>query len=243
MRYLVKVSYSGTKYQGWQKQDTVPSIQETLEKVLSKLYNSTINIFASGRTDAGVHALGQHFHFDAENRYEPDDLLYRMNCLLPEDIEVIDIKIVNDDFHARFSAKSKTYKYLIKNKEKDAIKYEYVYLYKEKIDEDILRNACSLFVGKHNFQDFTSKEEDEDNFIRVIYSIDVIKNNDEYEVYLKGNGFMRYEIRFIIGTVLAASTKKITLESIKDHLKDNKEREIVNNKAPANGLYLVDVEY
>ena len=195
MRYLGKVTYLGTKYQGWQKQNDVPSIQGKLEEVLSTLFNSKIEIFGSGRTDAGVHATGQYFTFDAVDRYECNDLVYRVNCLLPEDIKILEFKKVSDDFHARFSAKGKVYKYIIKNEEKDPFLFDRVCLYKEPIDIKLLEEACKMFEGTHDFKDFTSKEEDEDNFVRTIFSVSLEKIDENITLTFEGNGF-RYEQLF-----------------------------------------------
>lgn len=243
MRYLVKVSYLGSNYQGWQRQESAPSIQGKIEAVLSKIYNKEIVIYGSGRTDAGVHAYGQYFHYDAEEKYKEKDIKHRLNCLLPDDIEIISVKKVDDNFHARFNVKQKTYFYLIQNTQKNSMLSDRVYLYKENIDYRVMKKASKLFVGKHCFKDFTSKDEDEDNFNREIYSLRLRKTGKNIILKIVGNGFMKYEIRFIVGALLAIGSKKENIDFIKYHLKDDKEREIITYKAPACGLYLYDVKY
>ena len=245
MRLLCQVSYKGTNYQGWQKQKTAPSVQEEIEKVLSQILNSEINIFASGRTDAGVHAQRQYFHFDTDSNMDLNRLRYSANCLLPKDIFINEIRQVSDDFHARYSAKGKTYTYLMRLDERNPFNYELETTIPYEIDIDLLIESLKLFEGTHNFQDFTSKEEDEDNFVRIIYSIEAnyIEQTKQMIISIKGNGFMRYMIRNIVGTALAVASKKEDISFIEYHLSKKDKREIVSYKAPAEGLYLVDVNY
>lgn len=245
MRLLCKVSYKGTNYQGWQKQKDAPTVEETIEKVLSQILNEEIYIFGSGRTDAGVHAQCQYFHFDLHKDFDIDRLRYSANSLLPKDIFILEMKPVSDDFHARYSAKSKTYSYLIRFGERNAFNYEYECNIPGEIDINLLIESLKQFEGTHNFQDFTSKEEDEAGFVRTIYSVDVQNYPlaKQLLVIFKGNGFMRYQIRDMVGTAIAVAMKKEYKNFIKDHLKDKKEREIVSYKAPPEGLFLVDVNY
>lgn len=245
MRLLCQVSYKGTNYQGWQKQTTAPSVQEEIEKVFSQILNSKINIFASGRTDAGVHAQRQYFHFDTDSNMDLNRLRYSANCLLPKDIFINEIRQVSDDFHARYSAKGKTYTYLMRLDERNPFNYELETTIPYEIDIDLLIESLKLFEGTHNFQDFTSKEEDEDNYVRTIYSIEAnyIEQTKQMIISIKGNGFMRYMIRNIVGTALAVASKKEDISFIQYHLSKKDKREIVSYKAPAEGLYLVDVNY
>ena len=214
MKVLGICSYKGTNYFGWQKQVGFISVQEKIEECLSKVYDTQINIQGSGRTDAGVHALKQYFHFVTDKEKDLKQLAYALNKMLPDDIKIISFTKVDDDFHARYNAKAKIYEYRI------------------------------LLTRTHNYQDFTSKEEDEGGFIRTIYNIDVVKENDLLKVTFNGNGFMRYQIRNMIGSAINVASGKEPLEFIDNHLKVGKEkREIIAYKAPASGLYLVDVIY
>lgn len=244
MRLLARVKYKGTRYAGWQRQPNVLSIQEVIETELSKYFNTPIVIYGAGRTDAGVHAFGQRFHFDVDvNDLDIDRLLYSINRMLPDDIQIDDIDQVDDDFHARYSAKAKVYNYLISFESKSPFFYETCYLYPKKFDFDLFKEALDHFVGKHNFKNFTSKEEDKENFVRDIYSIDAYKDEELISVTLKGDGFMRYMIRFIIGYSIDVASGKYDIESIDDLLEEDSPREIVSSKAPAQGLILVNVEY
>ena len=244
MKVLGICSYKGTNYFGWQKQICFISVQEKIEECLSKVYDTQINIQGSGRTDAGVHALKQYFHFVSDKEKDLKQLAYALNKMLPDDIKIISFTKVDDDFHARYNAVRKIYEYRILLTNKDPLSYDLAYIYPMELNIDLFKEALNKFVGTHNYQDFTSKEEDEDGFIRTIYNIDVIKENDLLRVVFNGNGFMRYQIRNMIGSAINVANGKEPLEFIDNHLKEGKEkREIIAYKAPASGLYLVDVVY
>ena len=243
MRILGVCSYKGTNYCGWQKQVGFVSVQSTIEEVLSKVYDSPISITGSGRTDAGVHALRQYFHFDTEKEKDLKQLAYSLNKMLPEDIKILSFERVADDFHARYNAVRKIYEYRIVLKNKDPFMDQLAFVYPMELDFDLFKEALNKFVGKHNYQDFTSKEEDEGGFIREIYEIKVSKEDNNISVIFEGNGFMRYQIRNMIGAAINVANKKEDISFIDYHLKEDKPREIISYKAPANGLYLVDVLY
>ena len=245
MRYLCTVSYKGTNYQGWQKQIAAPTIQGEIERVFSQILNTCINIQGSGRTDAGVHAQKQYFHFDYDKELVLDKFRYSVNCLLPKDILITDVKVVSDDFHARYSAKGKTYTYLIRFGERNAFNFEYEANIPQPVEIDFLIKALKMFEGKHDFKDFTSKEEDEDNFVREIYSVETtyIEQAKQFLVTFKGNGFMRYMIRNMVGASIAVASGKEDLSFISYHLSNKEKREIISYKASPEGLYLVDVNY
>ena len=245
MRIFGVVAYQGNNYQGWQKQSDTPSVEETIEKVFSKILNRDINIYGSGRTDAGVHAYHQTFHFDVEKEdLELDKLKYAVNSLLPKDIFIKELKIVSDDFHARFSIKEKTYEYVIRFGNRDVFNYQNEATIPFPTDIELLKKSLSLFIGKHNYQNFTSKEEDEAGFVREIkeINVDYDKENNRLKICLTGNGFMRYMVRYIVGTSLAVAQGKEDISFIERNLDANK-RNIVSYKAPAEGLFLKDVKY
>ena len=243
MRVLGVVSYKGTRFQGWQKQPTVVTVQGEIEKALSQVLNSEVTIFGSGRTDAGVHALAQTFTFDMSKDIDLDKLSFSINRMIDKDIKILSFKQVDDDFHARFSAKSKTYLYKIRLGVKDPFENEYQYIYPFEFDFDLFSKALKQFEGKHCFKDFTSKEEDEDGYVREIYQIVSKKQDNDIIVEFTGNGFMRYQIRNMVGAALAVASKNEDLDFIPNHLKEEKNREICQYKAPPQGLYLVKVEY
>lgn len=245
MRYLVVVSYRGTGFCGWQKQTVskFPSIEETIEKVISRILSSETKIYGSGRTDAGVHALGQTFHFDSIKELDESRFMHSLNELLPEDIRILSIKKVSDDFHARFNAKSKTYLYKIRNsKVSDPFKSDLEWTLGQKLDVEKMVEASKIFIGEHNFQNFTSKEEDEQKFSRNIGEIAIKSDQDDIEITLKGNGFMRYMVRMIVGNLIQVGLGKMTSLDVKEAL-DSPNRKPSSYKAPAHGLYLKEVEY
>ena len=174
MRIHGVCSYNGANYSGWQKQINETSVQKEIEKVLSTIFNCEINIQGSGRTDALVHANNQHFHFEVndDKKVDLDRLLYSVNSMLPSDIKIKSFEVVDNSWHARFSAKAKRYIYKVKTIAKDPFNTNLMWLNPHPFDYDLLVKSLKLFEGKHNFQDFTSKEEDEDNFIRTIESIE-----------------------------------------------------------------------
>lgn len=243
MRVLGVVSYKGTRFQGWQKQPTVTTVQGEIEKALSQVLNSEVTIFGSGRTDAGVHALAQTFTFDMSKDIDLDKLCFSINRMIDKDIKILSFKQVDDDFHARFSAKSKTYLYKIRLGVKDPFENEFQCIYPFEFDFDLFSKALKQFEGKHCFKDFTSKEEDEDGYVREIYKIVSKKQDNDITVEFTGNGFMRYQIRNMVGAALAVTSKNEDLNFIPNHLKEEKIREICQYKAPPQGLYLVKVEY
>lgn len=244
MRILAVVSYKGTNYQGWQIQPNALTVEEVIERELSRIYNRPINIYGAGRTDAGVHALGQTFHFDLdEDMVDLDRLIYSLNSLLPPDIKIEDMEEVDEDFHARFSAIAKVYNYSFVLSSKDVFFYDVMYLCPYDLDLDLFQECLTHFVGKHNFKNFTSKEIDVDNFVREIFDIDTQINGEFVNVTFRGNGFMRYMIRYIVGTAIEVSRGKMTNEDVDNLLDENSERTIVPYKAPACGLLLLKVEY
>ena len=242
MKILAKVAYLGTNYHGWQIQPNDLSIQQVIQEKFSLILNTPTEIYASGRTDAGVHAQGQTFHFELNKEFDLNRLMYALNSLLPDDIAIKSLVEVDESFHARFSAKGKHYRYLINNKEKDPFNHLTAMYYPYPLDYERFVKAINLFKGKHNFINFTSKEEDEGGYFRDIYKIEVSKNDDIITVDLYGDGFMRYMIRDIIGTCLAVASCKEDLTYISDRL-DNDLSMHTSYRASGEGLCLIDVIY
>ena len=242
MRYLGIVSYFGMKYDGWQSQPSRNTIEDKIEKLLSHILNEDINITGSGRTDKGVHAYAQPFHFDTKKKIKDiNHLIYALNRLLPVDIKIKSLKEVNQDFHARFSATKKEYIYKIYTGKDLPFYARTHFLVKDEIDLKLLKEASKYFIGKHNFQNLTSKERDDKNFIRTIYSIKIKQNKDEILIILTGNAFMRYMVRDIVAEMVLVATNKQPLNDLNRLFKSP--RHITNHKAPAEGLYLNKVFY
>ncbi len=242
MRYLVTIEYVGTAYAGWQVQPNAKSAEGEIERVLTKLLNFPTKIYGSGRTDAGVHAHGQTFHFDTIGIKDLGKFQYAMNCLLPGDMHVLNIEEKDEDFHARFSVKSKQYDYFINVGEYNPFEKDRAYQFLRKLDVEAMKDAITAFVGEHNFKNFTTKMIDESNFVRKIYSASIKEEGDIIHISFTGNGFMRYMMRMMVGALIEVGLGKLTTMRLKIILVETKRR-IVSYKAPACGLYLEKVTY
>lgn len=236
------ISYDGKNYYGWQSQPHKVSVQEKVEFFLSKILDEKIKIDASGRTDKGVHALGQTFSFKSNKIKDLEKLRYALNRLLPDDIFIKSMRIVDDDFHARFNVKEKIYLYKINTNEKDPFQKDYEYQYYRKLDIAKMKEASKLFLGEHCFINFTSKEEDDWNYIRTINYINIEENNGHIVLELSGNGFMRYMVRMMVGTLLKVGINQLNNEQILTML-NSKASVGGATKVPACGLYLKEVKY
>ena len=179
MRYLITVSYDGTLFAGYQKQPKQRTVQGEIEKALKEISGGKkIDIHASGRTDAGVHAINQKIHFDLDTKITIEKLAKGLNSLLPEDIFVKKVEEVSDDFHARFSAIGKEYMYILNVGEYNPLERNYVYQHNKKLDVVEMERAMKYFEGTHNFKSFTKANVETTNFARTIYSTAVTKDNN-----------------------------------------------------------------
>ena len=242
MRYLGTICYVGTNYGGWQIQPDNASIEEEVEKVLSKILNTSIKIYGSGRTDAGVHALKQTFHFDSKEIVDLNRFKYSLNSLLPSDMYVLSLEKVSDDFHARYNVKTKTYSYYINVGAYNPFVVNRMHQLLRKLDVTSIKEALTYLEGEHNFKNFTAKMEDDSNFVRTIYKAYLIEDGDTLKITFVGNGFMRYMVRNIVGVLLEIGLGRQSPTYIKELL-EKEDRAIVPFKAPSCGLYLEDVEY
>ncbi|MCH5180148.1 MAG: tRNA pseudouridine(38-40) synthase TruA [Erysipelotrichales bacterium] len=242
MRVRLDISYDGHNFMGFQRQPDLRTVQGEIEKVLTQIFDIETVVTAAGRTDAGVHALNQVVTFTPSKEIELNRLRYSLNCLLPNDIHVNVIQEVNDDFHPRQSAESKIYRYLINMGEANPFYENYRYELKRKLDVEKMIEASKLFIGTHDFKNFTTKKEDLKNFIRTIYDLKISQKENELCVEITGDGFMRYMVRMIVGTLIMVGLNKENKEFITERL-NSVEHNVVIYKAPSNGLYLVKVNY
>ena len=240
MRYLVELSYDGSNFNGFQRLNDERSVQAELEHALSIINKADVEVKGAGRTDKGVHALGQRAHFDLDVDVPIDRLKTALNDILPGDIRIISIEKVTQDFHARFNVSKKVYEYKINTGEYDVFKNNYYYQYKYDFNIDILKEVASLFIGVHNFKNFVSGERD--NYEAIIYNIDINKNNDIITITFEGKSFYRYMVRNLVGAMLDVARNKATIEDVKNML-DNYEIDKHLSCAPANGLYLNKIYY
>lgn len=241
-RYFVTLSYDGTAYFGFQKQRDKKTIQGVLEETLFMILNENTKIFASGRTDAGVHANGQTFHFETERTIDLGKLRYSMNCLLPKDIHINAIEPVEETFHARMSAVAKKYIYQINLGEEDPFLSRYAYHLGQAVDLEKMEKAANAWIGMHCFQNLTTKEIDDKSFVRTVYAIRFEKKGDLLRIIFIGNGFMRYMIRMMVGVLIAIGLQKESVEFAQQII-STESRQTTRYKAPANGLFLERVYY
>ena len=240
MRYKATLMYEGTSYFGYQiqpKEEEI-SIQEEIQKVLKRIFQEDIKIVSSGRTDRGVHALKQCFHFDLNRPIDTYKIKHSLNCLLPKDIYISSLEEVSEDFHARFSVVDKTYMYVINEGEYNPFLNDLVYNFNDELDVEKMKDASRLFVGEHSFHNFCSNDED---FVRTINYLTIERKNDYLIININGNGFRRYMVRMIVGTLIEVGLNKLSIEELKKLFDEEMNR--VSYKAPASGLYLKDINY
>lgn len=241
--YKATVEYDGTRYSGWQRQgNTKNTIQYKFEEILYKMLGRKTEIFASGRTDMGVHAQGQVFNFKCETNLSDWDIKNYINKFLPEDIRVLELQEVDMRFHSRFNVKSKTYRYRMYCGEKCPVfERKYVTNIQEKPDTDIMRKGAEKLTGIHDFKGFSTKTTKKST-IREIYSIDIHSYNEYIDITITGNGFLYNMVRIICGTLYELGTGKRELKSI-DEILTECDRSLAGMTMPPQGLCLINVEY
>lgn len=244
-RVAVTIEYNGKNYLGWQKNGDNNTIEYQIEKALSQICGVKMQIYASGRTDAGVHALCQTAHFDLPDCYTlgVKRLLKDLNELLPQDIRIKTVKEVSDNFHARYNVKSKTYLYKFYTGVTSSPLREGLYAYVHAVlDLEKMKKVAALFVGKHDYSAFCSSGGDNETFVREIISIDIMRKKEEYYIYIKGKGFLYNMVRYIVGTIIKAGKGLLSETQIINALL-NGDKTDRGEKMPACGLYLYSVEY
>lgn len=243
MRYLIRFSYDGTGFSGYQKQPGERTVEGMLENALYNINNHTeTRIFSSGRTDRGVHALGQAAHFDIDVNITLYKLKCALNSLLPEDIHVLSTEIVDKNFHARYNAISKTYVYKINVGEYSPIDRNHVYQYCKDLNFDNMCLAINDFLGEHDFKPFVSEEAIKSSYVRTIYSVDMKKEGDIITISFTGNGFMKYQVRNMVGVLIKIGSGKLTTDSVKNILNGTMDKSKIIT-AKGSGLYLKEVVY
>lgn len=242
MRYLITLSYDGSKFYGYQKQPSVKTVQEELEYALTMINNKPVNVSASGRTDAGVHALNQKAHFDLDIKITPNKLKQALNSLVDKSIYIKSVEEVTDDFHARFNVLKKEYVYKINIGEYNPLEKDYVFQYNKKLNLDDMKNAIKYLEGTHNFKSFTKANNLKDDYIRTIYESSIKCENDIVTISFIGNGFLRYMVRNMVGILIEIGAGKKNYSCIKDVL-EVEDRCKAGIAAHPEGLYLYNVWY
>ncbi len=243
MKYVACIEYDGTQYHGWQRLQEMPSVQEEVEKALSQVANHVVDVTCAGRTDSGVHGIGQVIHF--ESGAVRDEKAWRMGCNtnLPDDIVLRWIQPTLDDFHARFSATSRRYRYIILNhKIRPALLNDKVCWYRDKLDEHLMQNAASRLLGEHDFSSFRAAGCQAKHAMRELQAITISREGKYIYVDIVANAFLHHMVRNIVGSLFDVGTRRKNPEwfSALLALKDRTQAGIT---APACGLYFVSVDY
>jgi tRNA pseudouridine38-40 synthase len=240
MRVKCVIAYDGSKFYGFQKQNSTKDTIATQIELALKSININSPIVGSGRTDRGVHATGQVIHFDIPNYWRD---LEKLKSTLNQKLKYIEFKhitITDSDFHARFSAKKRIYRYIFSTTKKTVFNQDYISYY-DKFDEDLLQKALSIFVGKHDFLHFHKTGSITHTTIREVYKSSYIKRGDFHYIYFEANGFLRSQVRMMVDGAMSVATKSISLEELKKQLDTKK---VYRTKlAPAEGLYLARIIY
>ena len=246
MKFFITFSYDGSSFNGYQKQPSKRTVQGEMEKVLKQINdNKKVDITASGRTDAGVHAINQKAHFSLNMDINTDKLKKALNSLLPKDIYVKQVENVSEEFHARFSAIGKEYIYKINMGEYNPIERNYIYQYNSKLDVVEMERALKYLEGTHNFKTFTKSDEEKDDYVRTISQTSIVRDSkdvNQLTLTFVGTGFLRYMVRNMVGTLIEIGEGKRKSEDIIDMLK-KEDRRVAGKTANPEGLYLRNVFY
>ena len=242
-KYLLIVEYEGTAYHGWQVQKNGISIQEVLEKALSKITNTPTTVLSSGRTDAGVHAEGMPAHFVAESKMKVGEFQLALNSLLPHDISIKEVRRVPLAFNARGSAKRKLYRYVILNRDyPSALNFRRSWFIPHKLDVAAMRRAAKYLEGEHDFTSFRAGNCNAKSPVRTLNRVEILKHEGYLIFEFEGKGFLKHMVRNFVGTLVYVGKKKFPAKQVKTIL------EVCNRKqagptAPPHGLFLVKVEF
>lgn len=242
--FKLTIEYDGTAYHGWQRQAGDRTIQETIETALTTMTEETIRLHGSGRTDAGVHALGQTAHFHTSAAIPAEGFSGGLNSLTPDDIIIRSCEMVPEDFHARFSAKKKTYHYIIQNTHlPPAIGRQYVWWVQHPIEIEYMKKNLDHIIGTHDFKSFEGTGSPKRHTIRTVFEANIqTEENGRIFFSITADGFLRYMVRNIVGTLVDVGKGVLLLSDFKSILLA-KDRNRAGATAPPQGLFLVSVHY
>lgn len=240
-RIKCTVAYDGTLFNGYQRQPGQRTVQGEIEAALEKICKQSITIHSSGRTDTGVHAYGQVFHFDSDVKMDGSRYMRALNSMLPSDIYIIDSQEVHPEFHSRYHGKIKEYRYRLSLNQYNPMKRNYVYYHRRPLDVEKMREAMKSLLGTHNFTSFCGNVDDIDK-VRTIYQADLIDEDGELTFIFVGNGFLRYMIRIMVGTLIQVGEGRKKPEDIEFIIK-SQNRNLAGHTAKPQGLYLQRVDY
>lgn len=243
MRIALGIEYDGAQFFGWQRQKEVVSVQECLEKALSTVANHPVNVFCAGRTDAGVHGTGQVVHFDTDSVRPDKGWTMGVNANLPDAIAVTWVKPVPDDFHARFSATARRYRYIIYNSRlRPGILNKGLSHYHPALDEQKMHEAAQCLLGENDFSSFRAAQCQSNSPNRCVHFVNVTRKNDFVIIDIKANAFVHHMVRNIAGSLIAVGKGDQSIEWMAELLA-KKDRTQAAETAKPHGLYLVDVDY
>lgn len=241
-RYFFQIAYKGTSYYGWQRQPKQISVQEVIEFELQKLFSQRIAIVGCGRTDTGVHASDYYFHCDIPKKFDATKLLFKLNRMLPSDIAIKDIHLVNEEAHARFDAQSRTYHYKIHTFKSPYLADLSTYI-PQLLDVEKMNQAVQFLLGKQDFTSFSKLHTDVKTNICEVYSAKWIQTDHQNCYFeIKANRFLRNMVRAIVGTLIDVGMGKIEPGDLIQII-NAKDRGKAGKSAPAHGLYLAKIEY
>lgn len=237
------IEYDGKCYNGWQKQPNKLNIQGEIERAIYNITKEEVDLIGSGRTDAGVHALGQVANFKTNSEISIEKLPLAINSQLKNSIVIKEAEEVDERFHSRYNAKHKTYRYIINNSKCGTAIYRNLeYSYPFKLDAEKMKQASKYFEGEHDFKAFKSSGTSSKNSVRTIYKAIVKQEGEKIIIELTENGFLYNMVRIISGTLLDVGLGKIQAEEIPEII-ESKDRQRAGKTLPAHGLYLVEVKY
>lgn len=244
MNYRLDIQYDGTRYGGWQRQaDRDNTIQGKIEEVLSRMTGEPVQIQGAGRTDAGVHALGQVANAHMETDRSCEEICCYLNRYLPEDIEILGVTQVEERFHSRLHAKEKVYRYRIATGcHKNVFERKYLCPLHEELDVESIRRAAPLLTGTHDFKSFCSNKRMKRSTVRTLYEVEVCQKKGELQITFRGDGFLYNMVRILTGTLIEVGRGKRRAEEITEIL-EGRSRSLAGFTAPARGLTLVEVKY
>jgi tRNA pseudouridine38-40 synthase len=242
--FKITIEYDGSRYCGWQRQNNDPTIQGTIEQALGKMTGQKVSVIGSGRTDARVHAYGQVANFKCDTRLNAEDFQGGLNSLTPDDIIIKDCKEVENEFHARYAAKSKEYRFRILNRENPAaIGRQYAWHIRKPLNTEAMRAAIAFLIGKHDFKAFEGAGSPRAHTIRYVMAAQLYREDmHTIRFEIKADGFLRFMVRNIVGTLVDVGKGKISADEFKQIL-DSKDRSRAGATAPAHGLFLTQVKY
>ncbi|HKI79907.1 MAG TPA: tRNA pseudouridine(38-40) synthase TruA [Ignavibacteriaceae bacterium] len=239
--YFLHIQYDGAAYSGWQIQDNAETVQQRIVDAIKVILKEKVNLIGSGRTDTGVHALGQIANFKVESELDIYKFKHSLNSILPEDISIIKMKKVPEEFHARFNAKKRSYLYLI-SKMKSPFYNNYSWYYHNKINVEALNNYSKLLIGEHNFSSFAKKKSEVENKNCNIYNAHWKESGELIMFFIEANRFLHGMVRTVVGTLLGISSNDEKEEKLIKIL-ESQDREVAGETAPAKGLFLYKVKY